>query len=300
MRLSSLASFAAFAALSAIACGGVATGPSAVESCGANTCGACPSGFTSADSCSNGKWACNCQANGGSSHCTAAPACTRSERQFADLDACAHVAATNCHTQSMCGVTIACGAVPILCDGIPTCNPGDSQVGGQSDCPAGAPCYSRSVCGTTIWCVGDVHPTPAPVWPATATVLVATDEGGGFVQSPPAGSQCMESEAHFTFTRASRELTWQVCNTATIPYAFKKGSRILSMNDAKSVDLAMSAVTVTTSPNNCGADKSVEWITVTSGSGTQKYLDSFYACEKKGIYVDNIDGVFGVLRPLVQ
>lgn len=300
MRLTSFASLAAFASLLAVACGGVATSPSAVESCGTNTCGACPSGFTNQDTCSNGKWACNCKADSGSSQCTAAPTCSKSEGRFADLVACERAGAASCRTQSMCGTSIACGLVTAMCDGRPSCNPGDSEVGGQSDCPPGVSCYSRAACGTTIWCAGDPpHPTPAVVWPASATVLVATDEGGGFVQAPPAGSACMESEVHFTFTRATRALAYQVCDATKIPYAWKKGTRTLTVNEASTIETTMANVALTSSPMSCGADKSVEWLMVTSANGTQKYLDSFYACEKKGVYVDNVDPVLEALRALV-
>ena len=64
--------------------------------------------------------------------------------------------------------------------------PGDSQVGGQSDCPAGAPCYSRSVCGTTI-----SMPIEAP---APGTYLDRPDHSGDRLAgrgwwTPPLGTR---------------------------------------------------------------------------------------------------------------
>jgi len=60
----------------------------------------------------------------------------------------------------------------------------------------------------------------------------------------------------------------------------------------------MVALTVTTG-TDCGADKPILRVQVTTPQGTTEYMDSFYECMGgDNIYVDNIDGVFTVLRQL--
>jgi len=42
---------------------------------------------------------------------------------------------------------------PILCQAMPVCDEGHSQVAGAEACGEGdAPCYKRAMCGRTIWC----------------------------------------------------------------------------------------------------------------------------------------------------
>ena len=35
------------------------------------------------------------------------------------------------------------------------CNPGDREIGGPDECPAGASCYQNSICCSTVWCVSE-------------------------------------------------------------------------------------------------------------------------------------------------
>ena len=57
----------------------------------------------------------------------------------------------DCFDVTLCGATIHCGR----CEGPPPiCDPGDTQVKSQKDCPQDASCYSRATCGVTIWCTG--------------------------------------------------------------------------------------------------------------------------------------------------
>lgn len=195
-----------------------------------------------------------------------------------------------------------CSCVPPVdggqCAAAPTCGPDENQFATEALCRQNSTnaCHANSICGSTVWCAKRHTPNDDAVWPPSATTFVATDEGGGFVPSPPPGSACKMGEAHFTYTRSSHVLVWQVCDSNVAPYVVRSSSRALSQQEASNVESAMSALTVTTDTNRCGADKSVLWVSVTTPNGTKKYLDSFYVCNQQGTYVDNIDGVFSVLR----
>lgn len=180
---------------------------------------------------------------------------------------------------------------------MPQCDPSDTRLTSQADCPPGSGCYSREACGSTVWCASG--PAVDPIWPPTATKLVAVNEGGGFVANPPPGSPCAIDGAKFTFTPSTRHLAWELCNSTATPYAIVKGQRTITVGEAGTIDAAMSKLVIVNT-NTCGADKPSLWVSVTTPSATAKYLDSFYACNKQGSYVDEIDGVFSVLRPLAK
>ncbi|MBK6691451.1 MAG: hypothetical protein IPG50_04510 [Myxococcales bacterium] len=299
MRLTAL-SLVAFVALSVAACGGVAIDPFATNdtaSCGANACGACDVGQVNRDECRDGKWSCSCVPRGGGT-CTMAPACTPGDRVIASASACP--AGATCYANSACGTTVHCAAAgPDTCAAYPSCKPGDVQVTGPITCPSVTPnCnYTQSMCGATIWC--HVQSSP-PVWPSNASKLVAVNEGGGFVPTPPPGSKCKLGETRFTFNRATRVLDWQICDSNVTPYAMKSGLRTLSTVEAADVDATLSGVSIYTG-TSCGADKPLMWMEVSSpGQGTKKFYDSFYSCNGLGTYVDNIDDVFAKLQEFVK
>ncbi|HEX3695693.1 MAG TPA: hypothetical protein VH374_09915 [Polyangia bacterium] len=147
-------------------------------------------------------------------------------------------------------------------------------------------------------------PSTNQVWPDNATKMVAEDMGGGFVGPAPTGSACPYlRQGTFTLTKADKVLAWHVCQApsaiATGPYQYVDGSRPL--NDAQLASLvdALNAVTVSTQ-KTCGADKETLALTVTTPAGDKTYLDDFYACNGKGVYVSNIDPVFAAARTLMQ
>jgi hypothetical protein len=138
----------------------------------------------------------------------------------------------------------------------------------------------------------------AEVWPADAIKLVAEDRGGGFAPSPPAGSACQYSGT-YTWTVATKNLAWQLCQATSpgAPYLPVTEARILTDSERDALVAALDKVAVTTAPS-CGADKNVLALKVTTAAGEKQYLDNFYQCQKQGVYVTNIDGVFQVLRTL--
>jgi hypothetical protein len=191
-----------------------------------------------------------------------------------------------------------CACVPTsTCAAAPACDPGDKAVSSQQDCPVDMNCYSRSICNSTIWCG---HETDV-VWPADASKLTAVDSGGGLVPQPPPGSKCVLSQATFTYAPSTRKLDWSVCDSSVSPYALKTGSRALSSTEGSQVDAAMKAVTPAQNNNQCGTDKPELHIEVSSPTrGTKTFYDSFYACQQKGAYVDNLDPLLYVLGTLAH
>jgi hypothetical protein len=143
--------------------------------------------------------------------------------------------------------------------------------------------------------------TDDAIWPADAQKLVADSPGGGFTPQPPPGSTCKYGEVHYTLDVATKGFTFQRCAagaTSTDPLVLDSGSRTIDATEYAKVDAAMKALVVATE-KNCGADKGVYTVTVTSPRGASTYYDSFYACNGGGkIYVDNIDGVFSALGML--
>jgi hypothetical protein len=53
------------------------------------------------------------------------------------------------------------GGAQVCCLALATCQFGDTQINGPSDCPAGAECYSNSICCTTVWCIRTTTCNPA-------------------------------------------------------------------------------------------------------------------------------------------
>ena len=137
------------------------------------------------------------------------------------------------------------------------------------------------------------------VWSSDATKAVVEDTGGGFTGPPPAGSECGSGVGSYTFTVADDRLAWHVCDSTQMPFKYVDASRVLNTGERMMLLDALQAVVVSTR-TLCGADKSNRLLTVTRPSGALTYLDSFYACENKGIYVDGIDSAFNVANKLAK
>lgn len=52
--------------------------------------------------------------------------------------------------------------------------------------------------------------------------------------------------------------------------------------------------------SSCGADKPTYSLKVSTPSGEHEYLDSFYACNKQGVYVDGLDELLQAARALAR
>ena len=143
--------------------------------------------------------------------------------------------------------------------------------------------------------------TEGGVWPNSATQAVVTNQGGGFGPSAPQGSTCdWMGEGSYTFTVRDGKLAWHVCSGAgKQPYAYVDGTRVLSKSEAQTLVAALDKVALYTG-DGCGADKPSFALEVTTPSGKRSYLDSFYACNKQGTYVDGIDGVLTAAADLAH
>lgn len=273
--------------LATAACGGSVTDPSQAPGNAASAGGSSSTGAPSTN-------------NSSSTACSGEelPACAKSETRFTSQGECAK-SSTQCRAQTGCGTTIWCGKDDVCGDAPPQCGPGTMRYESCDGISPPLTCTSVTQCGFTIYC-GPVHSVPVQIWPNDATQLVALDDGGGFAPAGPAGSTCSMGQAEFTFDRASRTLGWQTCDSETSsPWKMKAGQRTLTATEASNLETNMKGV-VWSSQTSCGADKSVEKIRVKTPNGTFEYLDSFYACEKKGTYVDGLDAVFAALRALAQ
>jgi hypothetical protein len=139
-------------------------------------------------------------------------------------------------------------------------------------------------------------------WPADATKLVAEDIGNGPPGPVPAGSACSYTgSGTYTFTPADLKLAWHICTSpgGQMPYQFVDAERILSSGEAAMLGDALKAVTVS-SGMKCGADKDLLRLKVTTPAGEKTYVDDFDACQKPGVYVTSIDGVFSVSAKLAH
>lgn len=162
---------------------------------------------------------------------------------------------------------------------------------GQFDCTAQNAC--KWSC--TPW------PPVNTIWPADASTLVVKTNGGGFTPPPAPGSTCAMGAQKYTLNVATRKLDWTFCDFTDwqTPMHNKTGSRTLTVAELGQVNDAMNNV-VLAQEDICGADKPMLEFTVSSASqGTKTFRDSFYSCMGGShTYVDNIDGVFSVMRDL--
>jgi hypothetical protein len=281
------------------ACGGVAledasaAKPATTSSdCGASSCKKCPDGYRNEGTCTNGTWNCRCAPEPVST-CGAVPICDQGDIAISATMPCSPT--SKCYSRSECGTTIHCMTppsppTPTTCDAYPTCNLGDEEVA-PPDCAASPGCYQATMCGTTILC------RPIQIWSSTeSTRLVAIDDGGGFVPTPPPGSACKMGQAQYTFSAVAGQLEWKVCKTTVSPYVFVSGIKTLTSAAAQSVKATAAQLKIS-SATTCGDDKSMRKVQITSSAGvTREYLDSFYACQGAGLYVDNIDALFAQLE----
>jgi len=144
----------------------------------------------------------------------------------------------------------------------------------------------------------ELHPAPG-ILPDDATKLVADSPGGGFMPQPPAGSNCA-GQQHYELVLATRAFSWSFCQyDPHSPWLTKKGSRTLTSKEAARVKDAFAHATIATA-DTCGADKPFQTVSVTSPSGTKKYLDSFYSCQGQGEYIDGIGEIFSTMGDLAH
>ena len=128
--------------------------------------------------------------------------------------------------------------------------------------------------------------------------VIVEDQGGGFTGPAPVGSECERGVLKYTITFGENSLAWHVCTEGDV-FTFLDGSRSLKNSElAERLYDALRAVVVSSS-TVCGADKSTRLMTVTRATGSVVYLDSFYACQNRGIYVDGIDNVITAAADLV-
>ncbi|MDB4997468.1 MAG: hypothetical protein JWM74_4900 [Myxococcaceae bacterium] len=184
---------------------------------------------------------------------------------------------------------------------------GTSYCSEASDCDAQGiihpMCVGSFTCGSSNACAYRCGIVPVPaVYPTDASKVVAHNAGGGFTPPPPAGSDCAVGASTYTLDRASKKVVWEQCELIDwqTPLKMKSGTTTLTAKEMATVEAALNGLTISHA-QMCGADKPYETIAITSTSqGTKKYTDSFYSCDGKGPYVDNIGAVFSAFRDAVQ
>jgi hypothetical protein len=134
------------------------------------------------------------------------------------------------------------------------------------------------------------------------SVLVADDEGGGFVPTPPAGSTCASGAAHYEYDVAAATIRWTRCQEGASlkdPYTTASGVYGVNATDAAAIASAAENVKVS-SLNSCGADKPLLTLTVKEPGGAQTYQDEFYSCNSGKLSVSNLDDLLATLDKLTQ
>lgn len=158
-------------------------------------------------------------------------------------------------------------------------------------------CSEARTCG--YQCGG---PAMNAIWPDDAKRVVAESSGGGFVQGQPSGSTCAIGAQKFVLDLSSRKLSYSECELVNSQTSLTMVSREKTLTAAQmaKVDAAMDQVTFSTR-QNCGADKPLLTITVTSPSqGEKTFKDSFNACTGDGPFIDHIDEVFEAFYDIVE
>ena len=140
----------------------------------------------------------------------------------------------------------------------------------------------------------DAGDTSTAIWPSNATKAVVQDSGGGF--AAPQGSCALEPST-FTLTFSDHEFAWQLCNSGSTMVAISQ-RKLTDTEYAAYVEL-LRKVSVSHS-SGCGADKPAYSLKVSTPSGDHEYLDSFYACNKQGVYVDGLDELLQAARALAK
>ena len=136
--------------------------------------------------------------------------------------------------------------------------------------------------------------------------LVVENRGGGFVPPPPPGAACDPQRAAYTLTVAGHQLDWQYCEMtgsgSTATYTPRTGSRALQAAEWSTLQPKLAALVVS-GRADCGADKSVFALTVTTSAGDLEYGDDFYACQDRSrpyIVSDALGGALAALGALAR
>jgi hypothetical protein len=137
--------------------------------------------------------------------------------------------------------------------------------------------------------------------------LVVENRGGGFgPPPPPPGAACDPQRATYTLTVASHQLDWQYCEMtgsgSTATYTPHTGSRALQEPEWSTLQPKLAALVVSARVD-CGADKAVFALTVTTSAGDLEYGDDFYACQDRSrpyVVSDALGGALGALGALAR
>lgn len=129
--------------------------------------------------------------------------------------------------------------------------------------------------------------------------LVIEDKGGGFGPQPPPGSDCAMGQEKHEVDLTTHVTHDEQCLLSPIegPYKLHKADRTLTDQEFTDLVAALKVARVA-SPTTCGADKSVVQLTVSTGTQSVTYTDSFYGCQGQGPYADGLDGVLAAFIKL--
>jgi len=130
-------------------------------------------------------------------------------------------------------------------------------------------------------CSGGAEPPDVgqTVYTPAVQKIVFEDHAGGFGTPPPAGP-CVLGVATFTLTLATRHLEWSVCDLVDSPTpttVLRTGDRDLAAAEFSTLEPKLEALVVE-APTQCGADKPLLGLLVTTDAGTIEYADAFYGC----------------------
>ena len=154
----------------------------------------------------------------------------------------------------------------------------------------------ESACGANA----EVAPGDNSVWPANASAMKLDIEGSSFAGPWPAGSACLSGAASFTLAVATRSFAWHECKISqTDPGVYVDGQRVLAQSEFDGLLVKLRALGVSTR-EQCGADKPVASLGVTLPNAERDYLDDFYACQQRGVYVSGLDDVVVTSRDLAE
>lgn len=135
--------------------------------------------------------------------------------------------------------------------------------------------------------------------------LVVENRGGGF-GSPPPSAACDPQRALYTLTVAGHQLDSQYCEMtgsgSTATYTPRTGSRALQAAEWSTLQPKLAALVVSDRVD-CGADKPVFALTVTTSAGDLEYGDDFYACQDRSrpyIVSDALGGALAALGTIAR
>ena len=159
-------------------------------------------------------------------------------------------------------------------------------------------------------CTGPTGHVTGPgesVYTSDVRKLVVENRGGGLLPPPPPSSPaCDPQPARYTLTVASHQFEWQYCEVtgsgSTTTYTPRTGSRALQDAEWSALQPKLAALVVSARVD-CGADKAVFALTVTTSAGDLEYGDDFYACQDRSrpyIVSDALGGALAALRMLAH